>query len=148
MTQLWLATLVIVGGLGLAVQAAVNSRLRAGVHSPPLSALISFLVGAAALLLITASGAFGRAKFTDWNTLPWWAWVGGLLGAVYVLTAIIAVPRIGTAAVVACGVFGQIVASLVLDNMGWFGVPRIPLTGTRIAGAVLLLAGVLLMQRK
>jgi len=140
--------LVILGGLGLTLQAAVNARLRVGVSSPALSALISFLVGAVALLALTLSGALGRGRLTDLGSLPWWAWVGGLFGAFYVCTAVVAVPRIGTALVIGCAVLGQLVAALTLDTFGWFGVPRIALSAPRLLGAVLLLAGVLLMQRK
>ncbi len=62
--------------------------------------------------------------------------------------AVVSVPRIGTALVIAGAVFGQMVAALALDSFGWFGVPRIALNPWRIVGAVLLLVGVALMQRK
>jgi transporter family-2 protein len=143
-----IAALVIVGGLGLAVQAALNSRLRAGVQSPILGALISFLVGSAALGLVYAAGWFGRGRLTEVGTLPWWAWAGGLCGALYVAVSTVAVPRIGTALVIACAVLGQLVAALALDSFGWLGVPKVPLNGWRVLGAVFLLAGVVLMQRK
>lgn len=63
--------LMIVGGLGLAVQAAMNTRLRVAVHSPALSALISFVVGGGVLALLTLSGVLGRGRWPQSNTLPW-----------------------------------------------------------------------------
>ena len=70
------------------------------------------------------------------------------MGAFYVTFVVLAVPRIGTALVVGASVLGQLGQALALDTFGWLGVPRLPLSPTRIAGAVLLLAGVLLMQWK
>lgn len=142
------AGLMAAAGLGLAVQAAANARLREGVQSPALSALLSFVVGGAALAVLTVSGVLGRGKLAGLGAVPAWAWLGGVLGAVYVCAAVVSVPRIGTALVIASAVFGQMVAALALDSLGWFGVPRIPLNLWRVVGAVLLLAGVVLMQRK
>jgi len=62
--------------------------------------------------------------------------------------SIIALPRVGAAAVIAATVFGQLIAAAVLDQFGWLGVPQVRLNWWRIGGAVLLLAGTLMMQRK
>lgn len=146
--QILIAVLLVLGGAGLSLQAAVNSRLREAVASPVVGALISFLVGSIPLALASALGVFGRGRLTGLGEQPWWIWIGGLFGAFYVTLAIIGIPRVGTAVVVACAVFGQLAAALTLDSFGWLGVPRAPLNGWRIAGAVLLFAGVLLIQHK
>ncbi len=146
--QIFLILLLTLGGMGLTLQQAVNARLRLAVHSPVLGALISFLVGALALGLLAAAGAFGRGRLTELGPLPWWAWIGGLFGAFYVTLAIVGVPKVGTAVVVACAVFGQLAAALALDSFGWLGVPKNAINPWRITGVVLLFAGVLLMQYK
>ena len=140
--------LVFLAGAALPFQAAVNTRLRQSVGAPLLSALISFLVGASVLTLLHFSGLFGRAKLTGLSSTPWWAWIGGGCGALVVTMAIIGLPRIGAGALVAATVFGQLIASLLLDHFGWLGVPRVPINTPRLLGAMLLFAGVLLMQRK
>ena len=142
------AFLLTLGGVGLTLQSAVNSRLGKTIGSPLSGALISFLVGLVPLVLAVALGIGGRGRLSEAAGQPWWVWIGGLFGAFYVTLAILGVPRVGTAVVVACAVFGQLLAALVLDSQGWFGVPRTPINAWRIAGAVLLLAGVLLMQHK
>jgi len=146
--QTVLVVLLTIAGMGLTVQQAVNFRLRLAVGSPALSALVSFLVGAVVIGIVAASGVLGRGKLTDLGSLPWWAWTGGLYGALYVTLAVIGVPRVGAAVVICCAVFGQLFAALVLDTFGWLGVPRVPLNPSRIVGALLLAAGVLLMQKK
>ncbi|MDQ3796445.1 MAG: DMT family transporter [Pseudomonadota bacterium] len=137
-----------VAGIGLAVQAATNARMSEIVHAPVLSALINFVVGGIALAIILALGFFGRGTLSRLDTTPWWVWIGGILGALWITVANIAVPRIGTAATFTAVICGQLIGTLVLDTVGLLGVPRIPLSPWRIVGAMLLLAGVLLMQRK
>jgi transporter family-2 protein len=138
--------LVAVSGAATAMQAPINARLRAAVHSPALSALISFLVGTIVLFLATVFT--DRGTFSNAGKAPWWIWAGGALGALYVIATLAAVPRIGAAAVVASAVLGQLVAGIAIDSFGWFGVPRVPLSAGRIAGAALLAAGVFLLQRR
>ncbi|HEX5322665.1 MAG TPA: DMT family transporter [Capsulimonadaceae bacterium] len=148
--RLLVVLLVILSGLFLPLQIGVNSRLRTAIDSPIMAALISFLVGTAILLLATWLGiAGGRgAGLAALKSAPGWAYLGGLCGAFYVLISIIALPRVGAAVTVASAVLGQQVASLAIDTFGWLDVPRIPLTWPRVAGAALLLAGVLLLQKK
>ncbi len=146
--QIGIILLLMLGGVGLTLQAAVNARLREAVGAPVLSALISFLVGAVPLGILAALGAFGRGRLSDLGGNPWWIWIGGLFGAFYVTLAVIGVPRVGAAVVISCAVFGQMAAALVLDSLGWLGVPRVPLNGWRILGGVLVVAGVLLIQQK
>lgn len=148
--QIGIISLLILGGIGLSLQSAVNARLRDAVGAPVLSALISFGVGAAALAFMLALGILGRGRVSAslFTGNPWWMWIGGLFGAFYVVLAVVGVPKVGSAVVITCAVFGQIAAALVLDSFGWLGVPRTPLNIWRIVGAVLLVVGVLLIQQK
>lgn len=141
------AALALMIGLLLPFQAGVNAKLRIYVGHPLQAALISFAVGTAALLItIVASG-------TPWPTgsrlaeAPWWAWVGGLLGANYVALAVILAPRLGAAALIGLTVTGQMIASLALDHLGSAGYTAHPINTPRVVGTVLLLAGVYLIQR-
>lgn len=56
-------------------------------------------------------------------------------------------PRLGVASTITLMIAGQLALSLVLDHFGWLGVPRQPLSLTRVAGVALVLAGVLLVRR-
>lgn len=146
--QIGIILLLMLGGVGLTVQAAVNARLREAVGGPVLSALLSFLVGSVALGALLLLGVLGRGRVTGLGDGPWWMWVGGLFGAFYVTLAVVGVPRVGAAVVISCAVFGQMAAALLLDSLGWLGVPRAPLNAWRILGGVLVVAGVLLIQGK
>jgi len=140
--------LMVVAGGGIAFQATINARLREWVVSPALAALVSFVVGGVALALLTATGAAGRAQLQGLSRAPWWIWTGGLLGALYVMAAVLAVPRVGAGVVIGAGILGQLVAGLLIDSFGWFGVTRVPVSFSRIAAALLLLGGAWLMQRR
>ena len=79
---------------------------------------------------------------------PWWAWVGGALGAFFVYLAIVLAESLGAAVMVAVVIAGQMLASLILDHYGLVGYARHPINPARILGAVLLLSGVFLIRYK
>jgi bacterial/archaeal transporter family-2 protein len=99
MTSL-IALLVVMEGMGQPMQAAMNARLRQSADSPALTALLSFLVGAVVLALLTFSGALGRGTLSGLDRAPWWAWLGGLSGAFSVIMALVALPRAGATVVI------------------------------------------------
>jgi len=138
--------LVLFGGAMIAVQAPTNAMLAKAGGSPVLAALISFAVGTAALLVAwLASG--NRPGLGVWSGLPWYAWLGGLYGAIFVAVAAYAAPRIGLASLITIGVAGQIAAALWLDHIGALGLPREPINIGRLVGALLVIAGVILVRR-
>jgi bacterial/archaeal transporter family-2 protein len=139
--------LALAAGVLLPVQAGLNAQLRAALGSPVAAAVVSFLVGTAGLatvaLLLRTPLPLGRA----WAVTSPWQWSGGLIGAAYVLAAIVLAPRLGAATLIAAVVAGQMIASLVLDQYGLVGFPVHSLTLVRLLGAVLVIAGVILIQR-
>lgn len=135
----------IAGGL-VALQAPTNSMLAKAGGSPVLAALISFAVGTTALLVAwLASG--NRPGTSAFAGLPWYAWIGGLYGAVFVAVAAYAAPRIGLATLITVGIAGQVAMALWMDHVGALGLPREPVNFGRSAGALLVLAGVILVRR-
>lgn len=135
-------------GVFLPVQAGVNAQLRVGLGHPLLAAATSFAVGTVALVACAAAVRTPVPALAALGRMPWWYWTGGLLGAIYILAAVVLAPRLGAANLVAAIVAGQLMASLALDHFGLVGYPRHPLTLARVAGAALLLAGLMLIQRK
>jgi len=145
--QTMLYALAFTAGLVLTVQVGVNATLRACLGNPVMAALTSFLVGLVGLglfLVLTRASLPAKAAL---SAVPLWAWAGGLLGAFYVASTIIVGPRLGAAALLALSVLGQLLASLVVDHFGWLGFPQHAISLPRLAGAVLLFAGVLLIVR-
>jgi transporter family-2 protein len=143
----WFAMIaVVLAGGATALQAPTNARLAGAVAGPVNAAFVSFAVGTAALGLL-AVVLQARPDVAAAKGLPWYAWVGGLYGAVFVVAAAWAVPRLGVATTITLMVAGQLMISLVLDHFGALGVPRAPVSLTRLAGVALVIGGVLLVRR-
>lgn len=137
---------VVIGGALTALQGPTNARLAGAVNSPVNAALISFAVGTVALLVLAAA-LQSRPDVAATRALPWYSWLGGLYGAVFVVAAAYAVPKLGVATTITLMVAGQMLLSLFLDHFGFMGVPRQPITPTRLAGVVMLIGGVLLVRK-
>jgi transporter family-2 protein len=134
----------VAAGVVLPVQFGVNSQLRTFVGGP-LAAAISFVVGAVALGV--AALVVQRSLPDSVASAPWWAWTGGLLGALFVLASIILTPRLGAATTIGLILTGQVLASIVIDHFGLIRVPVHEASFPRIIGALLIVAGVVMVQR-
>jgi transporter family-2 protein len=137
---------VFAGGL-IALQAPINSTLGRAIGSLP-AASVSFAIGLAALVAITllVGGGFGRLG--EAGNLTWYYLTGGVLGAVYVTTALIAVRTLGAGGVTAATIAGQLTLSMVIDRLGILGLDERGLTPGRVLGVALLAAGTFLVVRE
>ncbi len=137
---------IVAVGLQLALQAPINSAL--GRHVGRLAAsLVSNAVGTAILLtFVVVTGE--AANLGSLGDVPFYQLLGGLIGASYVATATLTVARIGAGAVVAATITGQLLSSLLIDDLGLIGIDAVPLTFVRVCGALLLVAGTLLVIRR
>jgi bacterial/archaeal transporter family-2 protein len=136
--------MAVVGG-GIALQAPINAGLGRATGTWA-AATVSFAVGTLLLAAIVAlsgrAGGIGEAVHVEWYYL-----LGGVLGAAYVFSALVLVKEIGAGGVAAATVTGQLVASVVLDRIGFLGLEEEPITAVRVLGVVLLLLGTYLVVR-
>jgi|TARA_R110002124_G_scaffold26380_17_gene95016 bacterial/archaeal transporter family-2 protein len=137
---------VVFGGAATALQAPTNAKMMTAVGSPVNAAFVSFAVGTAALGILAVI-LQTRPDMAASRALPWYAWVGGLYGAIFVVAAAWGVPKLGVATTITLMVAGQLLLSLVLDHFGVMDVPKQPMNLGRIAGVALVLVGVLLVRR-
>lgn len=140
------ALVMLVGGAVLAVQAPANASLVRPLGSPLNAALASFVIGTIGLA-IAAAVLRSSPDMPALRATPWYAWIGGLCGAVFVGSLAFATPRIGVAAALTLAILGQTVVALALDHVGAFGFPARPVDLTKILGVGLICAGVLLVRR-
>ena len=74
---------------------------------------------------------------------PWWNWLGGVIGGLFVMAAIVLIPRTGAAMYLGAVITGQLIAAALIDSHGWLGMtPRI-LSASKVAGLVLIAGGVI-----
>src|SRR5438477_5056460 len=97
--MLWLLSPVaIVCGMLMVVQSACNGMLEKIIDRPVMVGVMSLGIGITTLLAVGV--VFGQLGFpTGDKTVqaPWWAWLGGICGAMALLSQPIAVPRLGAA---------------------------------------------------
>jgi len=137
---------VAAGGL-IALQAPINSMLGRSVGTFA-AASVSFIVGTIALVLITVLVGGGFGDVGEARHLSWYYLMGGVLGAVYVTTALVAVRSLGAGGVTAATISGQLTLSLVIDQLGILGVDEKAITWQRALGVLLLAAGTFLIIRE
>ncbi len=135
-------------GASLAVQIGLNATMRQHVGSPMAAALINFVVGALVLFLIVLLSRGSLPVLAQAGGAPWWVWGAGLLGAVFIAASTAFGPLIGGATFLALLVAGQMIAALAIDHYGLLSFPVRPVDGWRIAGALLVVAGVLVLARR
>lgn len=129
------------------MQAPINSRLGKAVGTAQ-AATLSFLVGTVALVLVAAFWRGGLGSLGHIGRAPWWALVGGLLGAVYVTVALVTVRTLGASGITVAIIAGQLAIAVVIDRFGLLGVARQSISPSRIVGVALVVLGVLLVVRR
>lgn len=139
--------LVSLAGVFVGLQAPVNARLGKEIGAVQ-AATISFLVGTVALLAVTSLSSGGFSSVSGITRAPWWALVGGLLGAFYVTVALRTVTVLGASGLTAIVVTGQLLIAAVIDRFGLLGIARQHLGAPRVIGLLLLIAGVVLVVRR
>ena len=142
-----LVPVALAAGMFLPVQFGVNSHLRNFVGGPVAAAAISFVVGTVALAVAALIVQRSLPEPGSVASAPWWAWTGGLLGAFFVFASIVLTPRLGAATTIGLILTGQVMASIVIDHFGLIRVPVHEVSLPRILGALLIVAGVIVVQR-
>ena len=139
--------LAITVGALLPLQVAMNMQLRAWFRDPVVAALPNFVVGTVLLvayLLLARSRLPSAASLAD---VPIWAWLGGIIGASYVIASLYLGPKIGATLLLALILAGQMAMSLAVDHFGLLGFPQHPINLPRLAGVVMLVAGAVLIVK-
>ena len=141
--------LALVAGVLNMLQSGSNSTLNEKLEAGPvLPALAVYLTGIVAIL--AAAPFIGRpvAGVLDRvGAVPWWGWIGGAMGAFYVVVTLTQAKAMGAGAFTAITLTAAVVTSLVLDHYGLLGFDMRPLTGLRVLGGVLMVVGVGLVAR-
>jgi transporter family-2 protein len=133
-------------GTIIMLQAPINAKLGFIAGSPLWAAFFSFLTGTVFLglmMLLTRLPLNGAALA---GTSPW-MWTGGLLGSFFVATTIFAVPLLGPGLMIVLIIAGQMLGALLLDHTGFLLSEAHPMNMGRLAGAICILAGVILIKK-
>lgn len=113
-------------GVSFVMQQAVNADLRTSIGSAAWAGFISYLGGTLCMLLLAVALRETLPSAGSIAKSNWWAWSGGLFGAIYIAVSILLLPRLGAATFVALLIAGQMLGSLAFDHFGLFGIPQHP----------------------
>jgi bacterial/archaeal transporter family-2 protein len=142
---------IVASGLLIAMQAGSNATLDKSLHNPVVSSLVSFGSGVAVLLLalaiytVVTKAPMPRGQ--QWSAVPWWGWIGGTLGAIYVLAMVLTAEKVGSGMFVGLSVTASILASIAIDHFGLLGFHRHAAGPGRIIGGGLMVAGMILIGK-
>lgn len=144
-----LTLLAFTGGVFLAVQAGFNSQL-GSILKQPLFAVISTSIssvffGFLILFLVEKESIHSIAT----NQVPWYLWfVGGLFSVLGITIYFYVIPKIGISKMIALGLCGQLIFSLIAGKYGWLNLPVEPITTKKLLGSIAMLIGILLINTK
>ena len=142
-----LALMAVVAGICLVVQASISADLRMNIGSAAWAAFISYFGGTLAMIVVLVVTRDPWPATALLTKTPWWAFIPGVFGAIYIVIAILLLPKLGAAAVIALVVMGQMVGSMIFDHFGLFGLAKHSVDFPRLFGAILLVVGVALIRR-
>jgi len=146
-SKILLVVAALILGAILPMQAAINSRLAKSINNPVYAAFISFAVGTVALFIYLVITKQFNLQSLHPKQNPWWIWTGGLLGTFFVAGIVMLLPRLGVALAFSLVIAGQMIASLLFDQYGWLGVAIREISLGKIAGVILLIAGVVMIRK-
>ncbi|MBV6822624.1 DMT family transporter [Pseudomonas sp. PD9R] len=141
-----LLLLAVIAGAVVPFQSAINANLGRGLGHPLWATLASLLVSIVVLLPIMLALRLPLPSLAFISKAPMWMWAGGAFGVCFISLALVLLPRLGASGFMALALTGQVVASLLMDHFGWFGLMERQMTLSRVLGALLLIGGVVLIQ--
>lgn len=146
-SAVWLYPIILIAGALQAWGPPMNNALRGALENPWLASVVSFLPVLALLLVVFLCQPHPLPTAEGLRTMPWWAPLGGLIGAFAVVTGLIFVGEVGAGTFGGLTITANILMSLIIDKYGMFGMNVHELSGGRIAGAVLMVAGIAMISR-
>jgi len=145
-TGLLLAVAFCVGAV-ITMQVGTNTRLKEAFGEAMPAVILSSTLGVVILAVATLVSRTPWPSVARLAGAPWWAWLGGLLGAVYAVATVLLARRLGAATLTAVVVTGQLVCSVALDHFGALGFTEHALSAGRMVGCLLMIAGFVLISR-
>lgn len=148
MNQYTIPLLAIIGGIFLSAHGALNASLGVLLKNPLLASLVTFIASSffAALLFLTCFNYVpGGAEI---KRIPLYLWfTGGLFSVLGISLYYFTIPKLGLSTMISFGLLGQLTFSVIAGHFGWLGLPVEPIGIKRVVGVVMLMSGVLIINK-
>lgn len=136
----------LVAGAAIPFQAGANAMLGRLLGHPLWATMVSLAISVALAIPVMLALKVPVPALATAATGPWWIWIGGVAGVIYVTAALLLAPKVGAASFIVAVIAGQMAASLVIDHFGLMGFAQRPTSFARIGGLVLIVAGLVVTQ--
>lgn len=149
MKSILIYTLAFTGGVFLAVQAGFNTQLGSILKQPIIAVISTSITSVVFGLLILLIISKGNIQLQIFGQVPWFLWfIGGLFSMIGITLYFYTIPKLGISKMIALGLCGQLVFSLIAGKFGWLNLPVEPLTTKRLVGAFAMIVGIILINSK
>ncbi|WP_242187772.1 DMT family transporter [Sphingomonas sp. CARO-RG-8B-R24-01] len=147
MNAAWAYPFIFAAGILQAAGAAMGGQLNKSLVNPWLATSISFM-----LVLFLTSALFAcmprpLPTVGDLASMPWWAPLGGIVGAVAVFAGFLLIQKLGAGPVNGITITANILASLAIDHFGLLRMEQHAMNPMRFLGAALMIGGVTLIAK-
>jgi bacterial/archaeal transporter family-2 protein len=139
--------IAIVTGAANPFQSGTNAELNKELGQPIWAALVVYATGLIGMALIMVAMREHVPAMDKVATVRWWAWAGGLISIGPTLAGLLLAHKMGSGIFTGMSVTAAIVTSVLLDHFGVIGFERHPASFVRVAGCVLMIAGVWMVSR-
>jgi bacterial/archaeal transporter family-2 protein len=145
MTRL-LSLFAILAGISNPLQSGSNSELMKATNAPVVAAFVVYAIGSVCLLAcIPLFGFSAREAFGKLSGVPWWAFIGGICNALFLMASLLVTKRLGSGTFTVLVVVSAVLTSLALDHFGLLGFEVRSVTWPRFLGGLLAIGGVFLI---
>lgn len=127
-------------GAAMALQGTFNAALGKilGVWE---STFLVHIIGTATALLIMLGLGIGFGNFSKISTVPWYAFLGGILNVLIIYAIVRAIPQIGVGNATTAIIIAQVLTAVLIDSLGVFGMKKFEFHYLDLLGIALLAAG-------
>ncbi|PKH53010.1 EamA-like transporter family protein [Tenacibaculum sp. Bg11-29] len=144
-----LLILAFIGGVFLAMQGGLNTRLGILLKNPVLASLVAFFSSTVFALIFVLFNFKAIPTILQIREIPFYLWfTGGFFSVLGISLYYYTIPKLGISTMISIGLFGQLIFAVIAGNYGWLNLPLEPITLKKIIGISSMIIGVLLINIK
>jgi len=134
-----------ISGIAMAIQGTINSSLSQKTSLISATFLVH-IIGSLVALIAVLVWRDPLLK-SNWGSVPWYLYLGGVLSVIIVGLVALSIPKVGVCNATTAIIIGQVSTAVLIDHFGWFGVSRLSWNPWQIVGIGFFAAGAKLLFR-